>query len=395
MTDELLRFRQEFPILAKTVYMISNSLGAMPRGVFDRMHDYADTWAERGVRAWGEGWWDMPVRTGDLVARLMGAPPGTVSMHQNATIAATIVLSCLDFPPERNKLVMTGMDFPSVIYAHRQFAQGADVVVIPSHDDITIDTDELLAAIDERTRLVSISHVLFKSAYIMDVAAIVARAHAVGALVALDGFHAVGTIPVDVTALDADFYFGGCLKWLCGGPGGAFLYVKPALARTLQPRFTGWQAHPRSFGFETGEMEYRDDAWRFLNGTPHVPCLYAVQPGLELIYQAGIDAIRAKSMRQTARLLALAGERGWPVTAVADPARRGGTVALNVPHAYEVSRELLTREFLVDYRVGAGIRVSPHFYSTDDELEATAREIASILDTRAYERHMGGKAFVT
>jgi kynureninase len=316
-------------------------------------------------------------------------------MHQNATIAAAVMLSCLEPAPPRKRIVMTAMDFPSVIYLHRRFLPGAEVVLVPSHDGITIELEELLAAIDERTALVSVSHVLFKSAYIQDAAAIVRRAREAGALVAFDGFHAVGTIPVDVAALDPDFYFGGCLKWLCGGPGGAFLYVRPELARRLAPRFTGWQAHAHSFAFDTGEMEYRDDAWRFLNGTPHIPCLYAVRPGLEIIAAAGVEAIRAKSIRQTARLIELTQARGWAVTAVADPARRGGTVALDVPHAYEVSRELLEREFLVDYRVGAGIRVSPHFYTSDAELEATVAEIADILESRAYERHAGARSYVT
>lgn len=395
MTDPLLRWREEFPILSRTVYMISNSLGAMPRGVYDKMREYAETWATRGVRAWAEGWWELPVTVGNQIARIIGADPGTVSMHQNVTLASAVILSCLDFEGQRNKVVMTAMDFPSVLYLHQKFLPPqARLVVVPSEDGIGIPTEKLLAAIDEETRLVATSHVLFKTAYIQDVQTIVARAHEVGALVAIDGYQAVGTLPVDVKALGVDFYVGGCVKWLCGGAGGGYLYVRPDLAAQLEPRLTGWMAHPRAFAFET-EMAYCTDGFRFLNGTPSVPALYAVQPGLAIIAQVGVEAIRAKSVRQTTRLIELAQERGFHVSASTDPARRGGTVAIDVPYGYEVSRELIRREFLVDYRPQAGIRISPHFYSSDEEIELTIREIDDILRTKAYERYIGDRGYVT
>lgn len=395
MTDPLLRWREEFPILSQTVYMISNSLGAMPRGVYDKLHEYAETWATRGVRAWAEGWWELPVTVGNQIARIIGADPGSVSMHQNVTLASAVILSCLDFQGRRNKVVMTAMDFPSVLYLHQKFLPPqARLVIVPSEDGIGIPTEKLLAAIDEETRLVATSHVLFKTAYIQDVQAIVARAHAVGALVAIDGYQAVGTLPVDVKALGVDFYVGGCVKWLCGGAGGGYLYVRPDLAAQLEPRLTGWMAHPHAFAFET-EMAYRTDGFRFLNGTPSVPALYAVQPGLAIIAQVGVEAIRAKSVRQTTRLIELAQERGFRVSASTDPARRGGTVAIDVPYGYEVSRELIRREFLVDYRPQAGIRISPHFYSTDEEIELTIREIDDILRTKAYKRYIGDRNYVT
>jgi len=395
MTDPLLRWREEFPILAHTVYMISNSLGAMPRGVYDKLREYAETWARRGVRAWAEGWWELPVTVGNQIAGIIGADPGTVSMHQNVTLASAVILSCLDFQGRRNKVVMTAMDFPSVLYLHQKFLPPqARLVIVPSEDGIGISSEKLLEAIDEETRLVATSHVLFKTAYIQDVQAIVARAHAVGALVAIDGYQAVGTLPVDVKALGVDFYVGGCVKWLCGGAGGGYLYVRPDLAAQLEPRLTGWMAHPRAFAFET-EMAYRTDGFRFLNGTPSVPALYAVQPGLAIIAQVGVEAIRAKSVRQTTRLIELAQERGFRVSASSDAARRGGTVAIDVPYGYEVSRELIRREFLVDYRPQAGIRISPHFYSTDEEIELTIRGIDEILRTKAYERHIGERGYVT
>ncbi len=252
MIDPLLAFRPEFPILARTNYLVSNSLGAMPRAAGDRLAEYARTWSERGVRAWADGWWNMPVTVGDEIAPLIGAGAGEIAMLANVSLAHAAVLSALDFPPERNAIVMTALDFPSVRYAVEGLAGrfGARVVSVPSDDGIGIDLDRLLAAIDERTRLVAVSHVLFRSAYIMDAHAIVARAHAVGALVMLDAFHSVGVIPVDVKKVGADFLTGGVLKWLCGGPGGAFLYCAPNIRDALTPALTGWQAHARPFAFE-------------------------------------------------------------------------------------------------------------------------------------------------
>lgn len=395
-SDDLLSWRREFPILGKSVYLISNSLGAMPRGVRDSLSAYADTWATRGVRAWGDSWWEMPVRVGDLLAPILGCGPGEVSFHQNVTLAEAVVLSCFDFKGPRRKIVYTGMEFPSVMYLYQaQAPRGAEVCVVPSADGITIDLDRLLSAIDERTLLVPVSHVLFKSAYIMDARAIVRRAHEVGAYVILDVYQSAGTVPIDVKEMEVDFVIGGCLKWLCGGPGAAFLYVRPDLRGKLRPVLTGWMAHQDSFAFETGDIRYREDAFRFLNGTPHIPCLYAARPGLEIIGRIGVGAIRRKSVRQIGRLEALAREQGFAVTAPPDPQQRGGTLAVDLPQAYEVSRELIRRNILVDFRPGAGIRISPHFYSSDEELETAVGQIREIVETRAYERHLGARSYVT
>jgi len=393
---DLLRWRSEFPILDKTVYLISNSLGAMPRAVHDSLQEYADTWATRGVRAWSESWWEMPVRLGDLLAPILGCGPGEVSFHQNVTLAEAIVMSCFDFREPRRKLVYTDMEFPSVMYlCQAQREHGAEICVVESSDGISIDLDRLLEAIDEHTLLVPVSHVLFKSAYIMDAKAIIRKAHEVGAKVILDVYQSAGILPIDIKELEVDFVIGGCLKWLCGGPGAAFLYVRPDLRARLEPKLTGWMAHPNSFGFETGDMRYRDDAFRFLNGTPHIPCLYAARPGLEILGKIGVQRIRENSMRQVARLIELAREQGFELTVPARPEKRGGTVAVNMPYAYEVSRELLRRNFIVDFRPGAGVRVSPHFYTSDGELIAVIHEMRQILDTRAYEKHFGRRSFVT
>ena len=397
--DELLSWRSEFPILEKTVYMISNSLGAMPRQVYDRMQEYAETWASRGVQAWAETWWQMPVEAGDHVGRIIGAGPGEVSMHQNVTLAEAIVASCFEFTTPRNRVVCTDMNFPSVIYLYEaQRSRGAELVMVASEDGVGVSTEKLLAAIDERTLLVPISHVLFRSACIQDVREIIEHAHRQGAYVVLDIFQSAGIIPVDVVQLEVDFAVGGVLKWLCGGPGGAFLYVRPDLVGNLAPKLTGWMAHPHPFDFEVGPMEYREDAFRFLNGTPGIPALYAVEPGCRIVSEIGVEKIREKSIRQTTYLMELAAERGYSTRTPRDPARRGGTVTIEVPHSYEVSRELLRREFIVDYRAKSGIRLSPHFYTNDEELDLTVREIAQIVETKAYEKHAlptGVKAKIT
>jgi kynureninase len=394
--DPLLRFRERFPILERSTYLVSNSLGAMPRAVPERLAEYAEAWATLGVRAWASGWWEMPVRVGDEIAPLIGAGAGEVAMVPNVSSAQAAIVSALDYGGGRDAIVTTALDFPSVRYVYDGLARrlGARIVVVPSDDGVGIDLDRLLAAIDERTRLVAVSHVLFRSAYIMDAAAICRRAREVGALVALDAYHSVGVVPVDVRALDADFLTGGVLKWLCGGPGGSFVWVRPELGARLEPAVTGWQAHERPFAFEDS-MTYASGAWRWLGGTPPIPALYAAIEGPRIVREAGIAAIRAKSVRQTARLVALAESRGYRVTAPRDPERRGGTVAFDVPHAYEVAQWLLARDIVVDYRPGAGIRVAPHFYTSDDEIERVVAAIDEALAGGGWREHAGRVSVVT
>jgi kynureninase len=393
--DPLLRFRSEFPILSTTTYMVSNSLGAMPRAVPEKLAEYAEQWATRGVRAWAQGWWEMPMKVGDEIAPLIGAQAGEVAMVPNVSIAQAQVLSALDYAA-RDTIVMTELDFPSVRYVYDELASrlGARVVVVPSRDGISIDEEELLAAIDERTRLVAISHVLFRSAYVMDAKRICDHAHAMGALVSLDAYHSVGVLPVDVHAIGADFLTGGVLKWLCGGPGGSFLWVRPEVSASVAPALTGWQAHRHPFAFEP-EMAYADGAARWLGGTPVIPALFAATAGPQILREAGMAAIRVKSVRQTSRLIELADARGYLVSAPRDPARRGGTVAFDVPHAREVAQALLAREVIVDYRPGAGIRVAPHFYTSDDEVESVVGEIDEILAKEEWKRYSHDKLVVT
>jgi kynureninase len=386
MTDDLTRWRDEFPILSRSVYMISNSLGAMPRRTAQNLAEYADVWATRGVRGWEDRWWNMAAEVGDKVAPLIGAPAGSVSMHENVTTAHMIALSCVRPAASRKRLVCSAMDFPSMIYLYRaQQAAGFELTIVPGEDDLTVRTDRLLDAIDETTAVVCFSQVLFRTSYIVDAAAIVARAHEVGALVIMDTYQSAGIIPIDVAALGVDFAAGGCLKWLCGGPGYAFLYTRPDLLRSLKPAFTGWLSHRAPFGFEIDPFDARDDAMHLMNGTPSIPAYYAALAGLEIIRDVGVERIRAHSTRMTTRLLALVDQYGFTSAASRAAARLAGTVAVNVPDALAVSRTLKSREFIVDYRPPVGIRISPHFYNTMDEIDRVMAEVASIVRKRDYE----------
>jgi kynureninase len=383
--DALDSYRGEFPILSRTVYMISNSLGAMPRQTARNLAEYADTWATRGVRAWEERWWEMPLEVGNKIARVIGAPAGTVSMHENVTTAQMVALSCLRPSAARKRIVCPAMDFPSMVYLYRaQEAAGFELRIVPGEDDLSIDTQRMLDAIDDTTAVVAFSHVLFRTSYIMDAAAIARRARDVGAAVILDTYQSAGIVPVDVTSLDVDFAVGGCLKWLCGGPGNAFLYTRPDRLTTARPSFNGWLSRQRPFAFEIDDADVRDDAMHMMNGTPAIPAYYAALAGLDIINEAGVGPVREKSQRMTARLLARVDEYGFTSAAARDPERLAGTVAVSVPDAPLVSRTLKARDFIVDYRPPVGVRISPHFYNTLEEVDEVMAEIASIVRKKDY-----------
>ncbi|MBV8895916.1 MAG: aminotransferase class V-fold PLP-dependent enzyme [Acidobacteriaceae bacterium] len=379
-SDDLLEWRKEFPILEQTTYLISHSLGAMPRRTADSLEEFAETWATRGIRAWEEGWWEMPLKVGDLIGSIIGAGQGEVVMHQNVSICQSIVASCFYWNGKRHKIVTDGLNFPSNDYIyHGLERQGARVYPVASPDGTTVPLEQMLHAIDAETQLVSVSHVAFRSSFIHDLAAIAQRAHEMGALVIADLYQSAGVLPVDVRALGVDFATGGSVKWLCGGPGAGYLYVRKDLRAELEPAATGWAAHQRPFDFESGPMDYAGDAFRFMNGTPNIPALYSARSGYEIVNQVGVDAIRAKSLRQTQRLIDLADEAGFEVRSCRDAQSRGGVVVLDVPNGKEVTSELARREVLVDFRPNAGIRIAPHFYTADEELDRVVTEIQSIV----------------
>ena len=382
MHDELLAWRAEFPILERKVYLINNSLGAMPRKVRDRLTEFADDWDHEGVEAWHK-WLPRVTGTADLIGQIIGAPKGTVMMHQNVSTLQAILASCFDFKGPRNKVVFTDLNFPSVAYVwleHRK--HGARVEMVESDDGIHPPTGKLLDAIDEETLIVPISHVLFRSAAVQDLAAIIEKAHSVGAMVCMDSYQATGALPIDVTALNVDFCVGGSVKWLCGGPGACYLYVRPDHIETLRPAMTGWFSHKRPFAFEMGEIDYADDIHRFMGGSPSVPALYSARSGYEIIAEVGVEKIRARSLHLTGRILERALAEGLTVNTPVEPEARGGTICVDFEGAEAVSQVLIERDFLIDYRPQSGIRISPHFYNTEAECDAILDEISKLRGGR-------------
>jgi kynureninase len=381
MTDPLLAWRAEFPILETCTYLVSHSLGAMPRKTATYLQQFADEWSRRGVRAWNEGWWEIGRTTGDLLAPVLGVQRGTISMHQNVTVAQAIIASCHTFDSRRNKIVMTDLEFPSNMYLFEGFRRyGAEIVYVKSPDAMRSDLQALLDAIDDKTVLVPLSYVLFKSAFIQDAAAVIEKAHRVGARVILDVYQGAGTVPMQIEALRADFAVGGSVKWLCGGPGAGYLYVRPDLAPELAPAIVGWAAHAEPFLFAGGAIAYADAPERFQSGTPNVPSIYSARAGYEIVAEIGVPAIRAKSLRLTRRIIERASDAGYPVNTPANDSERGGAVIIDVPDGMRVANELIRREVIVDYRPGAGIRMAPHFYNTAEEIEHAMDVLGQIVN---------------
>jgi kynureninase len=386
--EDISYWRSEFPIVESCTYLVSHSLGAMPRRTSVYLQQFADQWSSRGVRAWYEGWWEIGRETGNILAPILGVEKNTISMHQNVTVAQGIVASCFTFDGPRRNIVMSALEFPSNHYLYEGFRRyGAEIVYVPSGDAIRLDTDRFIEAIDERTALVPLSFVLFKSAFITDVKAVIDRAHRVGAHVVVDAYQGAGTVPMDLAAWNADFAVGGSVKWLCGGPGAGYLYVRPDLARTLKPALVGWAAHESPFEFATGEIRYAGSPERFQSGTPNVPSLFSGRAGYEIVASIGVPAIRRRSLQLTRRLIDGAQAAGFRLNTPTDDRERGGSVVIDVSarnlrtdEGQRVADELIRRNVIVDYRPGAGIRMAPHFYNTEEEIDhaiATLSEIAA------------------
>jgi kynureninase len=377
------KWRREFPILETCTYLVSHSLGAMSRRTADYLREYADTWSTRGVRAWHEGWWEIGRETGNLLAPILGVKPNTISMHQNVTVSQAIIASCFRYDGRRRKIVMTDLEFPSNHYLFEGFRRyGAEIVYVPSPDAIRIDLERLLDAIDEQTVLVPLSLVLFKSAFITDVKAVIDKAHRAGAHVIVDGYQAAGTVPMALDDWNADFAVGGSVKWLCGGPGAGYLYVRPDLADALQPGFIGWAAHESPFAFATGPARLAGSPERFQSGTPNVPALYGARGGYQIIREVGVEAIRQRSLALTGRLIDAAQSAGFRLNTPRAAHERGGSVIVDVPDGAAVADELLRRNVIVDYRPGAGIRMAPHFYNTEDEIDRAMRAVVEITQSK-------------
>jgi kynureninase len=383
VTDPLLAWRAEFPIVESCTYLVNHSLGAMPRRAAAYLERFAHEWSDRGVRAWHEGWWEIGRETGNLLAPILGVAKDTITMHQNATVAQSIVASCFSFDGARRRIVLQDLDFPTNHYLFEGFRRyGAEIVYVASDDTVRAPIDRLVDAIDDRTALVPISLVLFRSGCLQDVRPVVEKAHRVGARVVLDVYQAAGTAPLDLAALGVDFAVGGSVKWLCGGPGAGYLYVRPDLVSRLQPSVVGWAGHAAPFGFETGAIRYADGVERFQSGTPNVPALYSARAGYEIVAEIGVPEIRAKSLRLTRPLIAWAEARGWRLNTPTADAERGGSIVLDVPDAARVTDELIQRGVLVDYRPGAGIRLAPHFYTTEGDMTRAMETMGELLEDR-------------
>jgi kynureninase len=379
--NPLIAWRPEFPILETCTYLVSHSLGAMPRRAKAYVQRFAEQWDQRGVRAWHEGWWEIGRDTGNVLASILGVPRDTIAMHQNATIAQAVVASCFAYDPPRNRILLQDLDFPTNHYLFEGFRRyGADVVYVASEDPTRAPTERLVDAIDDRTKLVALSLVLFRSSHLQDVKAVVDRAHRVGARVVLDVYQAAGTVPLQLEALGVDFAVGGSVKWLCGGPGAGYLYVRSDLINSLRPSLVGWAAHENPFGFETGAIRYADGIDRFQTGTPNVPALAAARAGYEIVAKVGVPAIRARSLELTRRLMDAAARRGWRLNTPELDHERGGSVIVDVPNGAQVADELIQRQVIVDYRPNAGIRIAPHFYNSEADIDKAIAVMDAVIE---------------
>src|ERR687886_496898 len=372
------RRREEFPTLASGIHLLSHSLGPVPRAAREAMLAYTDAWERHTSEdAWATSWWELSEKVGDRIARLLGGAQGSVQMQPSASVALSAVASCFDFGAGgRDKVVTTALDFPSTAYVwEAQRRLGASVHVVASDDRIAVPLGRILEAIDETTCLVALSHTSYRSSYRVDARAIVERAHEVGALVLLDTYQSAGVLELKAEEWGADFLIGGTIKWLCGGPACGYLYVRPELQGELRPRLTGWVAHEEPFAFARG-MRYARSVRRFAQGTPNIPGLHSCLAGLRIIEEVGLERIAAESRRRTEWMVEFALEHGWRVNSPREAEERGGSVIIGVREAPRVVGRLAERKVFVDWRPGAGLRISPHFFNTDDEV----REALEILD---------------
>ena len=376
------RYRDHFPTLASGIHLLSHSLGPVPRAARESMIAYCDAWEHHtGEDAWATSWWTLSRRVGDRIARILGGAPASVQIQPNASIAMATVASCFDFKSgSRNKVVTTALDFPSMEYfwdAQRQI--GAKIEIVPATNGVSVPLERILEAIDTSTALVALSHTSYRSSWRVDARAIAERAHAKGALVLLDVYQSAGVVQLNAADWNVDFLIGGTIKWLCGGPSCGYLYVRPDLQRDLRPRLTGWVAHDSPFEFAHAPLRYAKSVRRFAQGTPSIPALYSAIPGLEIIESVGVTEIAAESQRRTQSMIEFASDRGWTVNTPLEKDQRGGSVMIGVENAQLMAEQLAERRVFVDWRPGAGLRVSPHFFNTDEEIEEALNILAGLI----------------
>ena len=377
------RRRAEFPTSVSGIHLLSHSLGPVPRSARDSLLAYYQAWEQHTSEdAWAARWWELSRQVGDRIARILGGAPGSVQIQPNASIALASVASCFDFAStKRNKVVTSALDFPSMEYIWQaQRTLGATVEIVGSPESITIPLENILAAIDDTTSLVAMSHTSFRSSYRVDAKAIVERAHRVGARVLLDVYQSAGTIELDANGWGIDFLIGGTIKWLCGGPACGYLYVRPDLQRDLQPRLTGWVAHDAPFDFAPSPMRYARSVRRFAQGTPSIPALYSALPGLQIIEEVGLETIARESRRRTESMIEFGLEQGWTINSPRDANDRGGSVMIGVADGPAMVDRLAERKVFVDCRPGVGLRISPHFFNTDEEVEEAMIILSQLIN---------------
>jgi kynureninase len=378
VAESLLEYRKLFPSLESCVHLISHSLGCVPAKAKDDLGEFFELWQTKSITAWGD-WLPEVDRAAERIAKIISAPAGTVIMNQNVSTIMAVLASCFDYTAERNKVVYESLMFPTVSYVWQaEQRRGAKCVLVESADGKLIDVDAVCAAIDEHTLIVPIQHVIFSSAQIQDVKKIVARAKQVGAHVILDCYQSIGTIPVDVVDLGVSFACGGSVKYLCGGAGAAWLYVRKDLIEQFAPRVTGWFGNEAPFAFTMPEQSYADNVWRYMGGTPAVAALYQSRAGQSIIGEIGVRKIREKSLVMTQTCIDWVDELGMKLNSPRSAEQRGGSVVFDFVGSADVCRELNRRRFFCDHRPTAGIRIAPHFYTKPSELEAFFTELKKI-----------------
>lgn len=376
--------RDEFPILADRNYLISASLGPLSRRSRSLAEEHLDLWQRLGPEElWFEHGMPRLQECRSLFARLIGADADEIAIIPSVSSGISSLASCLDLK-RRPKIVATDMDFPTNHYVWQaQAARGAELDVVRSPDQIRIETAGIVSRIDDRTSLVNTNRVLFESSFILDMPPVIAAAHAAGSYVLVDDFHGSGIVPIDVHELNIDFLVSGALKWLCGGQGIAFLYVRRDLIQQLDPLVVGWFGTQEPFDFDRSKLRLRSDARRFETGTYALPQAWTAAGGMSLILEVGVENIRAHNQILTGAIIEAADETGLDVLSPRDAARRGGLVRLRIPggrpEAERVLHILFERHVVLDQR-GDAVRISPHFFNTESDIEACFIELRKVLD---------------
>ena len=359
--------RREFPLLDRCIYLNACSLGPIPRSGRAALARYAQDWDEQGTPVWFTTWLPLLERFRGKVAELLNAPAGSTAIAPSVSVALTTLATGLHLPEGRHKVLIGELDFPTI--GHQWLSRPEfEVEFVPSADGMTIPPEAFAERIDSSTALVATTHLFYTTGYLQEVRAIADAAHAAGALCLIDGYQACGCVPIDVPAIDCDAYVGGCLKWVSGGPGNAFLYVRPELIPKVRPQGTGWFATRDPFSFTLQELTFADDARRLETGTWAIACHYAGLAGLEMVLEVGVAAIQERLRDLTDRILERCDEAGVKTFTPRERSRRCGIVTIESERPEQVEAQLHARGVIVDSRPGR-VRLSPHWCVTDEELE--------------------------